>query len=378
MIIKFDKEFLERYPHKHSLIIKFIKNNPKINAPTKEINLLFQILDVSRNSVVRDQAILTFLDIISQRNTNLAIPDVYWQKLTDPEKDKINLFVSKLNKLENRSAIAKYPLYWFETDDVKSFARAYIKNRLPNPIQKESCVVTLGSCFAVNISRHLSNLGYKAESFELGELVNNSYTNLRVLEYISGENHISDEARLLQPDMINGIDKLAKKMAGSTHVIFTLGLSMAFYSNDTNQPLRDPLYSYTAAHYKNYSLKPVSINENIDNLRLICQYIRKISPRSQFILSLSPIPLDGTKGFSYSVVEADCISKSIGRSTIAYLQAENPDLFYYFPSFELIRWVSPNLPIPLFGGDLVDAHQRHITSSILNSVLDIFVEFNCR
>ncbi len=45
-------------------------------------------------------------------------------------------------------------------------------------------------------------------------------------------------------------------------------------------------------------------------------------------------------------------------------------LIHYFPSFEVVRWIAPNLHIPAFG--LEDGASRHVSTPILQAICTLF------
>lgn len=226
------------------------------------------------------------------------------------------------------------------------------------------------------IARHLSTNGYKASGFELGELVNNVYINRSIIDSIRLGSTVSEEAEALQPGFRERVHELGANLKKASHIIFTVGLSLAFFSEE-GEPLREPIYSYRQVHYKGYTMKPIPLDENVKGLKYLIESIKEINPYASIIVSLSPIPLDGAMNLPLSVIEADCLSKSIGRTAIGYLQINEPDLFYYYPSFELVRWVAANRNVPLFGGDEGDGEARHITKEVIREVLDVFISANC-
>ena len=360
-------------------VIKFIAKQKDLNNPRVDyIEILFSIASEAPYDQVRYAALKALTDIFRQRNTSLAIPLSILKELKEVEVSALKVWTDRLEKLTKKASIEKYPAYWFETDDLGQFANSYLKGReMERKISRESKVLTLGSCFAINIAEHLQVKGINAKGFELSELVNNSYTNLYLLEVMSAGKDFLEESKLLQPDMIEGLKNFFTELPSATHIIFTLGLSLAFFSKTDGMPLREPLYSYRADHYHNYEMRAINLSENVENIKKIIMMLEELAPNSSVILSLSPIPLDGTKDFSGSVVEADCISKSIGRASIAYLQQDSPSLFYYFPSYELIRWVAANQNRRLFGGANDDGYLRHVNPSILREVLEVFVSMNC-
>lgn len=340
---------------------------------------LTSLLEIARVSsgeagIVALHAILGASD---RRNTALAIPLKYTDSFTARQLEMLERYRARQRQLRKRASIQKYPHLFFETDDLSALWREYIDRDLGTPITQASHVCTLGSCFAMNIARHLTANGYSAFGFELGELVNNVYTNNSIIDNIRFGNLVSDEVEALQPGFRERVNALEDNLKKATHIVFTVGLSLAFFT-DEGGALREPIYSYRQIHYKGYTMKPIPVEENTKGLRQLMESIKEINPDATLIVSLSPIPLDGAMSLPLSVIEADCLSKAIGRAAIGYLQIDQPDLFYYYPSFELVRWAAANRNVPLFGGDAGDGEARHITKEVIREVLDVFISVNCK
>jgi hypothetical protein len=82
----------------------------------------------------------------------------------------------------------------------------------------------------------------------------------------------------------------------------------------------------------------------------------------------------GLAGDLKTAIEVDCVSKSRLRSAfdeIAPRLRTTLGPIHYFPSFEVVRWIAPMLPIPTFGLD--DAASRHVSSPILDAVCSLFL-----
>jgi hypothetical protein len=348
-------------------------------APRRDLDgqLIYSLMNAIRYSEfcsVREIAVDCFEKIVASRNSGVSFPPEWLNSLAIDSRAELSAFKSSKLVRHQSSSISKYPSYPFEVDNIEAFYDGYMMRPVDYQIHPYSRICTLGSCFAINIARYLRDSGYNAQSFELGELVNNTYTNLFILE-----NNIdfASEWATLQPQMAQSVAEFKRNLAEADCIIFTLGLGLAFYSDTDGSPLTNPLYSYRKEHYKGYSMKPIPVDRNLSNFRDIIKSIERINKDAKVIVTLSPVPLDGCKGDFVSAIEADCISKSIGRLTLAMAEAEGLD-FSYFPSYELVRWVATarHWP-PAFGGDADDIYLRHPTSSVIKSVMNCFVRQYC-
>ena len=69
---------------------------------------------------------------------------------------------------------------------------------------------------------------------------------------------------------------------------------------------------------------------------------------------------------------SDCVSKSILRVALdEYFRKHNPKNVYYWPSFEMVRWVGPHIEVPTL---FEDNTTRHVNNSIVSIIIDNFVK----
>ncbi|MGY8719692.1 MAG: GSCFA domain-containing protein, partial [Verrucomicrobiia bacterium] len=67
---------------------------------------------------------------------------------------------------------------------------------------------------------------------------------------------------------------------------------------------------------------------------------------------------------------ADCFSKSTLRVAAQEVVQKYDGRFFYWPSFEIVRWLAP-LFGPVFGVD--DGASRHVSLEVFASVTDAFI-----
>ena len=124
------------------------------------------------------------------------------------------------------------------------------------------------------------------------------------------------------------------------------------------------------------SLRLATYGETLEAIEGCIVGIRSLTA-APLVVTLSPVPLDSTIGLTgtplRSAIEVDCVSKSRLRSAfdeICLRHGSDPSL-YYFPSFEIVRWIAPMLPIANFGYD--DAASRHVSSPVLDAICGAFI-----
>jgi len=115
-----------------------------------------------------------------------------------------------------------------------------------------------------------------------------------------------------------------------------------------------------------------SVQENTKNIQEIVALIREVNPKAPIIFTLSPVPLKATFS-NKSCVTSDCVSKSTLRIAIhEYMsKLENNANIFYWPSFEIVKWVGCHLPYPVYGTD--DGCVRHVSRFLVVQILKSFV-----
>ena len=71
-------------------------------------------------------------------------------------------------------------------------------------------------------------------------------------------------------------------------------------------------------------------------------------------------------------VEVDCISKSTLRVAVANVMRDKIEGVFYWPSFEIVRWLAPHIA-PAYGVD--DGLLRHVNTGLIDLITDLFVEY---
>ena len=121
--------------------------------------------------------------------------------------------------------------------------------------------------------------------------------------------------------------------------ILTLGVAPAFFDRDTGSfVLPRPTALNSRALAEKYLYRTTSVQENVDNVLYLLDFVRSVAPDIKIVVTVSPVPLQASFEFE-SAVQADCLSKSTMRLT-AHEVVNNSDIqnIFYWPSFEIFRW----------------------------------------
>src|SRR5665213_3912527 len=116
----------------------------------------------------------------------------------------------------------------------------------------------------------------------------------------------------------------------------------------------------------------MSVQENTDHLRRIIACVHKLNPDAKVVLTVSPVPLAATFDRP-SAVQADAVSKSTLRITVEEVLRDGIPGVYYWPSFEVVRWLGAHLTTghpPVFGGD--DGASRHVSMWLVRMIIRLF------
>lgn len=201
----FDSDFwsLSSDRLQHKAISALSSRSQTYDLDGRIISSIMCAMQASSSNVVRRLACKIFIDIISRRNSGVSFPADWLQSLQSKELQTLLDFQQKTLPRHQNSSISKYPSYPFELEDIESFYCSYMQTPRPSVrISKKHRIATLGSCSTVNIAKYLSASGFQASPFELGELVNNTYTNLFILQ---NEVELVSAWAQLQPAMADGI-----------------------------------------------------------------------------------------------------------------------------------------------------------------------------
>lgn len=230
---------------------------------------------------------------------------------------------------------------------------------------KSASILAFGSCFADNISRYLTHIGYKSERVALTEYMNTPMANLAILEHsLLGSTELFDEdiGAIVSNEYIK---RIRLSLTKADVVVFTVGVGFVWTLN--GKPVIHP----NMRKFTEYRSSILTTENQTAILSSIINLVRKYNDKVALFLTLSPVPLEVSTA-SPAALESDCISKSLLRTAIHFLSVKRQD-FTYFPTFELFRWLSGHFPRAFYGAD---GKVRHVDQDIVQLALDRFVEIN--
>jgi hypothetical protein len=347
------------------------------------------------------------------RKFKFFVPAFLRQKLSPVELAR---FDEQMSKRQARAGQLKmvFPHVGDEFSVEPGFLQSVFEMEAGPKLERGDGFFTIGSCFARNIAQYLAVNGHRAKTFGLAEDLNSPISNAFLLKMMEETPARQREILLhwigaIFPDLSDAekeataTQKLAEiaalhdNLKEADCVILTLGNVVDFFRDDGThgKPLMENIFpkfiampgsedinvrSASAANLKSKGavLRLATYSETLEAIKACIGGIRSVTDAT-LVVTISPVPIDSVIGLANhhlkSAIEVDCVSKSRIRSAFDEVFAgerRTDAAIWYFPSFEIVRWIAPLLPIPAFGFD--DAASRHVSSPILDGVCSLFTQ----
>jgi hypothetical protein len=238
-------------------------------------------------------------------------------------------------------------------------------------------VITLGSCFARNLRRALDKAGVPASRFYIPSGLNNTFAILDLISWVvTGEEtsrgfryNRTEDGGIVDwtPEEEREVYREALVDAGA--FVFTLGLAEVWEDRESGgvfwRGIPESVFD-ADRHVSRLS----TVDENEQNIARVVELVRLVNPTAPIVLTLSPVPLKATFR-PMSCITADCASKATLRVAIDQLMNRGLDGVYYWPAFEVVRWVGGNLPYSVFG---MGGSSRRPEKAVVREVVGAFIE----
>ena len=272
--------------------------------------------------------------------------------------------------------VARYPSMSRLQGDLKACIRRDVLGNFEQAdrfIAPETCFFTMGSCFASNIAQSMKRLGLQAENISIGEEVNSTYANRYLLDWVLGRQTPDNIAERFE-NIFSGHstrEDMLEMLRAADAFIYTVGVAPAFFDRETGHFVM-PHYAKVSSRSlaSRFKFRMTTVSENRDNLFHIIANLRSINPTLRIFLTVSPVPLSATFERESAVI-ADCVSKSTLRVAVEEVVTDDREGIYYWPSFEIVRWIGGHLP-SVFGVD--NQISSHISLRYIDMIMELFLE----
>ncbi|MBB4312552.1 GSCFA domain-containing protein [Roseospira marina] len=250
-------------------------------------------------------------------------------------------------------------------------------------IDRETRLVTIGSCFSAHVAQALGRAGLSVTNYEMSERI---FSTFALREFLDGliAGKVSEDLIDDVPENRANIQGIRDQLEAGATVIVTLGLAACWFEVGTDRLVhtimpkhgRDMVRlggaDYLAKQLRRFEMRLTTVQENAENLRTVIRTIQALNPDNQIVLTVSPVPLQ----LSYTdqpMLTSDFHSKATLRMAVSEIEAEAPPKVYYYPSFEIVRWAAPHLPFDLWGSPQTDGDPRHIDPGMIELVIKAFL-----
>lgn len=223
-------------------------------------------------------------------------------------------------------------------------------------IKNNTPILTIGSCFALEVNRFLINRKYNILNKEFGEnmIWYNTYTILYEFQRLNnkfiqdfddiwGINNkwqdpyrrcIFGKSKQELWDQINNINnKMRSYIISAKIIVITLGLTEVWFAPNDRAICASPGYPRGKGGGQDCIFRATNYDENLKNMNEILSILSILNKDCKVILTVSPVPLGMTfREMDHIVANTD--SKSILRAVAGEIVKNNKNT-YYFHSYEL-------------------------------------------
>lgn len=340
-----------------------------------------------------------------------CLPAPLAERLNEAERQKIEEALSSKRKRRNDRLLEVFPHCGDEFSTVIPFLDAAFGSKRYGLITPATNLFTLGSCFARNIAVYLEHKGFNIAPYIQAEDLNSPFSNAKLLSVCAAapaikKAYIEHWVSVLYPSdgktdpaavvtmELQKLDQLHASLKSCEFLIVTCGNVLDYFMPPLSAtyevgPAVAPKFltissneDITVRSHLTGKLKEAGAEFRIGTYAeagqaMDCLYaaIRAINPDATLLFTLSPVPIDSALGLKHKLgaVEIDCISKSLLRAVLHEFmeKQEGDEKLFYFPSFEVVRWIGACMEGPIFSKE--DAASRHVSQQMLGGVYDYFI-----
>lgn len=254
----------------------------------------------------------------------------------------------------------RYPQLTAALGDLREAAQQFVLQEFATSqplFTKADPIWAMGSCFAENIATALKSRGVPTFFNHVTEATNTPATLRAFFDAVTDKS--SSYSELFPASLLEDARTFIPRTKGA---VITLGVAAVAHSPTTGQLIKGTVYS---------DWRPMSVTECTEDIGAIIESLRAINPEMHIFLTLSPVPLLAAPWRPSAPVAADCISKSTLRVAIEQAMVAHRERVYYWPAFEIARWLGAHRA-DHFGAD--DGEVRHVSKVVVGTIVDLFIE----
>jgi len=338
--------------------------------------------------------------------TNLPLSDFFQiiNQNVESEQNRalIESLITSANLFDRSSDDYPHSHMWpsYEERDQRTLCEELFFSKRKGFVNKSTKIVSLGSCFAIEIAKWLqrNSFNYIVKESTLGEdglhrssanwgLIFNTPSCNQVVEWAFGHDipphHVYPLGETLRDpfreDIEYSLDQAHSiKDLWDTHlinsrsalesaelIIITVGLNEVYEYLPTGHFLHRTPWRLNPLCWRP---KILTVAENIKYLSNAINTIRQYNQNSKFIISVSPVPLFRTFRRDCHVAAATAHSKAVLRVSVEEV-CNSISECHYFPSFETVMYPGEK--------DAWINDYRHVSRAIVNKVMKTFEATFC-
>jgi hypothetical protein len=245
-------------------------------------------------------------------------------------------------------------------------------------LEADDVVIALGSCFAAELRKFMTEAGLAATHLRIPEGLTNTFA---IRDFVSWVVTGAETGRGFRYDRLESGEiaewvppeergTFASAFAEAGAFVFAIGLAEVWEDVETGGVFWRgvPKEIFEADRHV---FRITTVEENRENILATVDLLRAANPNAPIIVSLSPVPLEASfRGIS--CMTADAVSKSVLRVALDLVMAEHRPNVWYWPGFEMIRWVGAHASWPAYG--FHDDRSRHVTRWAVQRIIQAFGE----
>ncbi|MBL8630692.1 MAG: GSCFA domain-containing protein [Rhodospirillaceae bacterium] len=242
-------------------------------------------------------------------------------------------------------------------------------------ISRATKIASVGSCFAAEISNVMRGSGFQVVEVPMAETSNSAFALDQYLSLFTGQSVSSGflgDAKLEK----NLTQQTISEFLSADVYIITFGMSLCWFNSNhefiaappqvfENLPSTSIIKSDAG-----YYMRQTTVEENEEAIQRCIDKIKSVRPNATIIMTLSPVPLAGTR-YSIPAVPANTLSKAVLRTALESVKNREAANIFYWPSYEIVTWFGCHVERS-FGEDDKDA--RHVREKVFKIIGNLFVE----